>query len=350
RAGNIGWQAVGIAPIRRNWSGLVPVPGDGRYEWDGYLPIVEKPHIYNPPGGLFITANENVTPPDYAHWDAIGYSWSDPFRGDRLAELLNDGRKHTMHDMAEYQTDYLSIPARMLVPLLRHIDADDPRVDSLRQVLLRWDFILDANSVEAGVYVAWERELSSRLESLYVPEKSRDLYSPQMTRVIHWLLYPDGAFGTDPVDGRDQLLLEALTSAIEWMQERLGGDPQHWQYGQQDYKHVVIRHPLSRAVNDSLRQLLDVGIASRGGNGYTVGSTSNSLNQSSGASFRIIVDTGNWDHCLAMNSPGQAGDPSHPHYRNLFELWAGDRFFPLFFSRERIISVTDRRIMLQPRR
>ena len=32
RDGDIGWQAVGIAPIRKNWSGLVPVPGDGRYE------------------------------------------------------------------------------------------------------------------------------------------------------------------------------------------------------------------------------------------------------------------------------------------------------------------------------
>jgi len=31
RAGNIGWQVVAIAPVRRKWSGLVPVPGDGRY-------------------------------------------------------------------------------------------------------------------------------------------------------------------------------------------------------------------------------------------------------------------------------------------------------------------------------
>jgi penicillin amidase len=36
RQGNIGYQAAGIQPLRRNWSGLVPVPGDGRYEWDGY--------------------------------------------------------------------------------------------------------------------------------------------------------------------------------------------------------------------------------------------------------------------------------------------------------------------------
>src|SRR5207249_2554252 len=35
--GTIGYQAAGIAPRRPNWSGLLPVPGDGRYEWNGYL-------------------------------------------------------------------------------------------------------------------------------------------------------------------------------------------------------------------------------------------------------------------------------------------------------------------------
>ena len=40
REGNIGWQVAGIAPVRKNWSGLVPVPGDGRYEWSGYLPVL----------------------------------------------------------------------------------------------------------------------------------------------------------------------------------------------------------------------------------------------------------------------------------------------------------------------
>src|SRR5216684_801736 len=39
RQGNIGYQAVAITPLRPNWSGLVPVPGDGRYERNGYLPI-----------------------------------------------------------------------------------------------------------------------------------------------------------------------------------------------------------------------------------------------------------------------------------------------------------------------
>ena len=81
REGNIGWQAVGIAPIRRNWSGLVPVPGDGRYEWDGYLPITAKPSVHNPPEGYFATANNHLTPPDYPYMDAIGFEWSDRIGG-----------------------------------------------------------------------------------------------------------------------------------------------------------------------------------------------------------------------------------------------------------------------------
>ena len=64
KKGNIGWQAVGIAPVRNNFSGLVPIPGDGRYEWDGYLPIMEKPNLSNPEKGYIATANQNVTPED----------------------------------------------------------------------------------------------------------------------------------------------------------------------------------------------------------------------------------------------------------------------------------------------
>ena len=63
---NIGYQAVGIAPQRPNWSGLVPVPGDGRYEWDGYLPIKALPHVLNPEKGFFNTSNNYLIPPGVA--------------------------------------------------------------------------------------------------------------------------------------------------------------------------------------------------------------------------------------------------------------------------------------------
>ena len=48
-AGNIGWQAAGMAPVRKNWSGVLPVPGDaGEYEWAGFRRAAELPRVYNP--------------------------------------------------------------------------------------------------------------------------------------------------------------------------------------------------------------------------------------------------------------------------------------------------------------
>ena len=71
-------------------------------------------------------------------------------------------------------------------------------------------------------------------------------------------------------------------------------------------------------------------------------------NQASGASFMIIADTENWDRSIGLNSPGQSGDPDDAHYRDLFELWARDRYFPVFYSREKIDSVTESTQVLQP--
>ena len=61
--GHIGWQAVGTAPIRPNWDGLLPVPGDGRYEWNGFVPPLELPHTVDPPRGWFGSANQDNLPP-----------------------------------------------------------------------------------------------------------------------------------------------------------------------------------------------------------------------------------------------------------------------------------------------
>jgi len=104
---------------------------------------------------------------------------------------------------------------------------------------------------------------------------------------------------------------------------------------------------MSNAVKASIREKLDVGPMPRGGNGYTVGSTGGNDNQSSGASFRMIVDTGDWDQCLGTNSPGQSGNPDDPFYDNLFKIWAQDQFFPVFYSREKVEGVAAKRILLK---
>ena len=55
-----------------------------------------------------------------------------------------------------------------------------------------------------------------------------------------------------------------------------------------------------------------------------------------GASFRMVLDVGNWDGSVVVNTPGQSGDPFSPHYRDLAPLWAAGEYVPLVYSREAV--------------
>ena len=348
--GNIGWQAVGIAPIRRNFSGLVPVPGDGRYEWDGYLPIIEKPHAYNPTNGFLATANQNVTPKDYDHWDAIGYSWSDPYRGDRVNEVLGSGKKMTLEDMKALQTDDLSLPARTLVPMLEDEIFDGLAADAKAR-LKGWDYRLNVNSIPAAIYAAWEDQIKHMANERFIPAAGKGLVPGiQLKKIMDWIAEPDYRFGPDAKVGKNQFLDKAFTNAVSDLEKRLGPDINTWRYGQEKNKHSFMQHALSGAVNEATAAKLDLGPLPRGGNAYTPGSTGGNLRQSSGASFRMIVNTGDWDAAVGTNGPGQSGDPASPFYDNLFAPWAKNKYFPVYFSKNKIDSVAVDRIILTPKK
>lgn len=349
KEGNIGWQAVGIAPIRTTHSGLVPVPGDGTHEWDGYLPIIERPNSENPEDGMIITANENVTPDDYKHFNTVNYEWSDPYRGNRVREVLAEPKEHSMVDMALLQTDVQSIPSRQLIALLEPLSSPYSEVNEAIQLLTDWDNNLSAESIPASIYHTWESNMRDELYAMMVPEEIKPYISSiQHKRVIEWLIYPDDKFGNHAVQGRDAFLLKSLSNALSELAKKLGKDWSKWQYGQAQMKHSLLTHNMSGVVNDSIRNILNVGPMPRGGDAYSVGSTGYGLKQRSGGTFRVLIDTGDWDRSLATNSPGQSGDPDSKHYRDLFDEWSKDKYFPMFYSRDKVESVKDYSYRLMP--
>ncbi len=347
--GNIGWQAVGIAPIRKNWSGLVPVPGDGSYEWDGYLPIKELPNVYNPEKGFWVTANENLIPDKYPHRDAVGWVWADKYRSERISEAISSKEKHSVESMKKIQFDYVSLPARTLVPLLKNITSKDVAAEAARKKLLAWDFTLDKSSVEAAIYVAWEKKISSGLAAKAIPENGRKLIRTiPLSKVIAWTTAAGPVFGKNAIQERDQFLITCLDDAVHTLTTKLGLDMSKWQYGQDAYHYSLIKHPLSNSVKAETRKKLDAGPLPRGGYGSTPGVTSNNDNQSHGASFRIVADVADWDKTMFTNTPGQSGDPESPYYKNLFEGWANDRHFRVYFTRALVEKAARERLVLNP--
>lgn len=350
KEGNIGWQATGISPIRRKHSGLVAASGDGSMDWEGILPMLDRPHKFNPKEGFIVTANENVSPADYLFPEALGYEWADAFRGDRIREVLGKTEKATLPLMRQLQNDHQSLPARVLVPFLLEVQLHERKLSEMQAMLGKWDLNLTTGSIAAGMYIMWERTIREDLKPMVVPPEVHDLYGQiQITKVLEWMRQPNMIFGENAIEKRNAFLISTFEKAISKLEAKLGPDIQKWQYGQNAFKHAMLRHPLSSLVKAEMRQQLDFGPVPRGGYSYSPSATGYGDNNNFGASFRLIVDTADWQKSLGTNTPGQSGNPGSPFYGNLFPLWATDQYFKVYFEPDLIEKSVAENTILRPK-
>ena len=348
RAGNIGWQAVGLAPLRKNFSGLLPVPGDGRFEWAGFIDPFDLPHKFNPEEDFIATANECNLPPDFPY--SPGFLWAEPFRAQRIREFLSSKDRFELKDMVSLQQDVLSLPARELISLLKFFHPEKENLKMARSWLLAWDYRLRPESPEAALYATWQRALVEQVWQRLLPEFSRRFFPRRSLELtLNLLLKPsEEYFGAEPEKVRDEIILSSLERAMVELQNRFGGGPETWVYGHEKFHHVLLTHPLSPAVKSQWRFRLDLGPLPRGGDANTVCATSGFYRQTSGATFRLIADLSNWDSSLGTNCPGQSGDYRSPHYADLFLDWAEGKYFPIFYTRAKIMEVAEKIIRLLP--
>ncbi|WP_396213560.1 penicillin acylase family protein [Gemmatimonas sp.] len=349
-SGTIGWQAAGAAPVRRNWDGLMPVPGDGRYEWGGLLPIAQLPHVTNPARGFVGTANAFNVSPSYTRFDALARSWAEPFRHDRVHEVLDSTTAATVQSSGALQHDAVAIASRQLVPLLRDVTFTSAASKASRDTLLQWNHALTADSRAAAIYAAWERRLLTHTADIVLPLEMRPVMrTVPLSRTIQWLTRPDSLLGERPVDARNFILFRAFNEAVSDLRKRFGDDMSTWRYGDARMHYVRIAHPLDGVVTDSLKAVLSPGPFPRGGYAQTLLASSNTDNQTAGASLRVVMDLADWDRAIATNTPGQSGDPRSPFYANLFPLWAHNQFVPLPYSPRAVKAYTADVVQLQPR-
>ena len=347
--GNIGWQAAGAAPVRRGWSGLLPVPGDsGRYEWDGFLPLSELPRAYNPAKQFIATANHKVIPEGYKH--EINFEWAAPYRFNRIEEVLGKGSKFTVNDFERLQHDEASLPVRELVPLLKGRLADFPAsTQRAAELLLRWDGVLAKESAGAAIYEMWIQKMGSTFSDRILPSEAKGLVSSGslFTTMIRALKNPDAKLFGANAQGKARVLISmSFADAVTELSARFGRDMKKWRWG--DLHIAEFKHPLS--TDDARRFVFDLKTVARGGDGNTVNATSGAkFIQRSGASFREILDLSDWDNSVAINVPGQSGQPASLHYGDLLPLWAEGKYFPLLFSRDKVEKNAAERLLLEPR-
>jgi len=353
--GNIGWKPGGLVPIRPNWDGLLPVPGDGRYEWAGFYDQDQLPVLFNPARGWIATANEMRLFDDFElGWEAypyrdmkISFEWSSRWRAERLreyfAEVVRSGRKVTVAEMAQLQNDHVRQEAKFYITGISHITSSDPKVQAALDLLRRWDMVrrhdpTPEQSAAEAFFNVWVVELGRSLVArAYPPDVAAVVGAGSIDLRVSLFSEPEQWFDTaDPVATRDEAIHESLARAVAVMEERFGDRP--WRVTINNP--IYLRHPLSPLVDDALRAKIDLGPEKHPGWADTVGAP--------GASWRMVLDVGEWDNSLALSNPGQSGDPDSPHYRDLWPRWLRGEMFPLLYSRDKIETVAEHRIVLEP--
>jgi penicillin amidase len=350
-AGNIGAQSAGLAPVRKSFTGLLPVPGTGGFEWDGFVPFGDLPRVFNPASGWHATANDRTIPEKYPR--KIGFQWASPWRvqriRDELARLKKSGERVDTKDMARLQNDVTSLAAREFIALLGTTSLAGERDV---QVLENWNGFLGKDTNPGVLYKLWMDELSREVMHRAAPESLWKLVEPRypLALVLRSLAQPESdLFGEKPVEARDRVLRETLAAAIKRLNELRDADPAKRFPIWGSLHRMRFRHPLDRVPGGEA--LFDPSSVYRPGDGTTVNATGHlprSFDQTAGASFREVIDLAEWDLSLAVNVPGQSGQPASPHATDLVGLWSDGGYFPLAYSRTMVEVNTTNRLLLTP--
>jgi penicillin amidase len=335
-AGNHGWQVIGFVPQRKKGDGLMPVPGDGRYDWTGYKDFRALPSEYNPKKGWFASANQNNLPANWPRDRIPAFSFRDPYRYDRIADVLGKQTKATIADSVALQHDTFSAPAMQFVDLLpdRPSDAAKPAAT----MLAGWNLRIDRGSAAAALFEIVWRDLSDRMLAAIVPERARGLVDEIAPSVL-----------LDKAKARPDMVDAALASGWQSAQRLLGPDPTEWHWG--TLHQVKIAHPLARipAIAAAFPAIQGDG---SGGDGYTVMArwlgNGPGWEVRGGASYLQVIDVGDWDKSVMLNLPGQSNDPRSPHYRDQYAPWIAGAMQPMPFSRAAVDAVATGRTTLAP--
>ena len=346
--GHIGYYGAGRFPIRKTGGGKLPYDGatdDG--EWTGYIPFEALPHVYDPPGGIIVTANTRIVGFDYPY--NLTTIPGPAYRTRRINDLLHTSKKLSIEDFRRIQGDTYSISgatfAREVVKVAGEdsspVAKDEKWLEAVN-LFKEWDGRVVPESRAAPLALHMRQnfrdyvlraKLGDELAKRYAYSNSDTLVDRLITeRPAEWLPKEFKSYA--------ELLHACLTDVRAALTKAFGADDSKWTWGQESL--VRFPHPLA-------------GVPLIGGQ-FTItpfpqsGSVGGlpTVNRGSSVSMRFIADVSNWDNSRQGIPLGVSGVPSSPHWKDQLDDWRNvtPRAFP--FTNAAVMSAAKETWVLTP--
>jgi penicillin G amidase len=346
--GHIGYYGAGKIPIRKSGDGSVPYDGSTEAgQWTGWIPFDKLPHVYDPPLGIIVTANQRVIGADYPYF--LTHHWAQPYRARRIFDLLSQKPKLTSDDFRKIQGDVYSIglasfardSAKILKPA---IPADDQKLRDTIAAFEKWDGEVKAESAVAPL--AFQMRVAFRARILTAA------LGPDLFKIYDWHNFEitlDRLMSEQPKEWLPKefnsyadLLKACYVDARQALTKDPGPDESKWKWG--DVFKVRFNHYLAAVPFVGLQ----FAIAPFPQNGvYSLGPT---VNVGSSVSMRLIADASDWDKTQHGITLGESGVPSNPHWKDQLDDWSNVTPRVLPFTKAAVESATKETLIIEPAR
>ncbi|MCB9594017.1 MAG: penicillin acylase family protein [Sandaracinaceae bacterium] len=348
------------ALTRAHWAMLDGDDADSL--WTGaLLPLSSLPHTRAADRGWIASANNDpfgFTADGTTSGDAFYFGvFFDPgTRATRieseLARLVERGAL-TPEDMMALQMDAHSVFADRLLPIVEdawaHVPTDDalaefrdrPELETLATMLQTWDGALVRESSTAVVFDAFMFFVTSGALEDDFGLAFEAILGENPSYMIKWaVLTLEGAYPrADELlqEGRDVLVLRALSATAGWLERRFGSvDPSGYTWGDHHGTHFGAEYaggmdggwyPTDGGVGT-----VNVSSASFLGSG---GVPVDRLESGGGAVYRMVAEFAEdgVPSAQVTVSRGNSGDPESPFFDNATDDWINGRYVPLRFRR-----------------
>ena len=360
-AGHIGYAMSGRVPLRTGGDGGTPSRGwTGEQDWVGTAPVERLPAVLDPPSGQVVTANAEIDP----RWSGVmTRDWTAPFRTMRIAARLAG---QTTLDQAALSAIQMDVRSAAAEPILAAVEAAAKSASFAKA---------DADArMGIGRLRLWDRQVDGRpvvtLYQAFVRALWRRTFADELNATVFKELFEYGAseryVGLDAIiddatsrwwndiatldrrESRDDIVLLAASDAVIQLRTTFGQEA-NWAW---DRVHTVtFRHALG-AGGFALNWFFSRGPVPQPGDSWTV--RKSSVNDREPyrvvdlASYRQVLDVGNWDQSLAVNTAGQSGHPLSPHYFDQNALWSTGRYRTVPFTRAAVEKARASQMLLTP--
>ena len=300
---------------------------DAQYDWQGWIPRDQVPHIKNPERGFVSSANQESAAPDYPYYLDDDFA---PFeRGRRINDLLEAMEDITPEDMQKMQMDDYSYYAATLLPELlkwTFTDSLNEKEQVIFELLSEWDYSMSAEEMAPSVFRQWSGNFYAAVlydeygtTDALLRYPSRDIFVETMIKDPNFSFIDD--IDTERKETREDIATAAFKESVTELTDAWGEMGEQWKWG--------------RAINNDINHLANVpGMGMQ--NVFSSGSSDaiNATRGVHGPSWRMVVELGPEVKGWGVYPGGASGNPGSPNYDSMIETWRTGGLFELNFYRE----------------